>query len=121
MTINLKAYFDAAQAANEDVLKIADEIDGKFSEGTAEAVESAMSRRGELEAAQAKAGEAVKLYEAMKAAAQTGEASAAAKFVPVDESAKVQDEKKTVTRAEYEAMAYDERHAFFKAGGQIVE
>lgn len=120
---NLKPYFDAAQAANAEVLRVANEIDGAFTLGTEEGVQEAMGRREELENAQAKAKAAEDLYQSMRAAAQRGESSEAARFTPVNEDAakQAQGGKKTVTRAEYEAMAPAEKHAFFTAGGQVVD
>jgi hypothetical protein len=118
--MNLKPYYDAAQAAQGEVLRVASEIDAAFTLGTPEGMTEAMAKREALDAAQAQAEEALKLYQSMQAAAVTSEH--AAKFVPVSEDAgKEQGGKKVITRAEYEAMAYAERHAFFQAGGQIVD
>jgi hypothetical protein len=119
--MDLKPYFDAARAANDEVMKIVSEIDALFTSGTNEGIQQAMTRRGELEDAQAKATEAERLYEAMKAAWAQGD-NAAAKFVPVDETAaKEASGARAITRAEYEAMSFENRHAFFKSGGTIVD
>jgi hypothetical protein len=119
--MNLKPYYDAAQAAQGEVLRVASEIDAAFTLGTPEGVAEAMAKREALDAAQAQAEEALKLYQSMQSAAVTSEH--AAKFVPVDETAAetAGGGKKAITRAEYEAMPFAERHAFFKAGGQIGE
>lgn len=116
--MNLKTYFDAVQSAQADVLRVANEIDAAFTLGTDEGKTQAMAMRTELDGAQAKATEAQALYDSMKAAASTGDA--AAKFVPVAESVD-KAEKKTVTRAEYEALDFQSRYDFFKAGGEIVD
>ncbi len=116
--MNLKTYFDAVQSAQADVLRVANEIDAAFTLGTDEGKAQAMAQRVELDAAQAKVAEAQALYDSMKAAVATGDA--AAKFVPVSEAVS-RTEKKTVTRAEYEALDFQARHDFFTAGGQIVD
>jgi hypothetical protein len=119
--MNLKPYFDAAQAANAEVLRIANDIDAAFTLGTAEGIEQAMGMRASLEGAQTKATEAEAMYQAMKNAAESGERGQAARFVPVNESAKTTAEGKKITRAEYEALDYQARHDFAVSGGTIVD
>lgn len=121
--MNLKPYFDAVQAANAEVMRVASEIDGHFTSGTDEGIQQAMAMRVELEGAQARAAEADGLYASMKAASDRGEAGEAARFVPVNEGAEkvAGSAAKQITRAEYEAMAFGDRHAFLKAGGAIVD
>lgn len=114
--MNLKPYFDAVQSAQAEVVRVANEIDAQFTLGSEEGKAAALAMKAELDTAQAKVGETQALYEAMKAAAATGEA--AAKFAPAANQAA---EKKQLTRAEYEQLPYEARNAFFKDGGEIVE
>lgn len=117
--LNLKPYFDAAQAANAEVLRVANAIEGAFGQGTEEGTQEAMGMRQELDDAQAKAEAAGKLYESMKAASSTGDA--AAKFVPVS-TEQAATGKKTITRAEYENMSHPDRYNFLmKDGGMVVD
>jgi uncharacterized protein (DUF2384 family) len=59
---------------------------------------------------------------ASRSAAQRGETSEAARFVPVNEqAAKIAGENKQLTRAEYEALDHAARHQFFKDGGTLVD
>lgn len=116
--MNLKPYFDAVQGAQAEVVRVANEIDAQFNLGSEEGKQAALSMKAQLDEAQAKVGEAQALYDSMKAAAATGEA--AAKFAPAAGSGKA-EAKKQLTRAEYEALPFADRHAFFKDGGEIVE
>lgn len=116
--INLKPFYDAAQAAGTEVLRIANEIEIAFALGTEEGKQQAMALKSTLDDTEAKAQAANELYQSMRKAASTGEA--AAKFVPVN-SAEKPEEKKVITRAAYEALDYEARYNFFKDGGTVVD
>lgn len=116
--INLKPFYDAAQAASAEVLRVASEIEAAFTLGTEEGTQQAMGLKSTLDDAEAKATAAQELYQSMSKAASTG--SSAAKFVPVS-SAEPAQEKKVITRADYEALDYEARHEFFKNGGMVVD
>jgi hypothetical protein len=113
--INLKSFYDAVKAANEEVLRTAEAIQAAFDAGTDEGKAEAMAKRAELDAAQAKAKDALDLYNSMKGAAQAGEF--AGKFSAGGEQPKA----KTVTREEYEAMGPKAKHDFFSDGGAIAD
>lgn len=115
--INLKPFYDAAQAAATDVLKAANEIETAFNLGTEEGKTQAMALKSTLDEAEAKAVAANELYQSMQKASSTGDA--AAKFVPVNVPEPTQS-KKVITRADYEALDFEARHEFFANGGTIV-
>jgi hypothetical protein len=116
--INLKPFYDAAQAAATEVLRVAGEIEAAFGLGTAEGTQQAMALKSTLDDAEVKATAANELYQSMQKASSTGDA--AAKFVPAN-SAEPAQAKKVVTRAEYEALDFAARHDFFANGGTIVD
>jgi hypothetical protein len=118
MMLNLKPFLDAAQAASTEVLRVANEIETAFALGTEEGTQQAMDLKSALDDAETKAAAANELYLSMRKAASTGDA--ASKFVPVTED-RTPDDKKTITRAEFEAMDYQARHDYLKAGGAIVD
>jgi hypothetical protein len=119
--MNLKPYFDAAQAANAEVLDVANKIDAAFSLGTEDGTAQAMEMRQSLDEAQARAEAAGKLYQSMKNAAATGEN--AAKFVPASVSTETaaQAGKKVISRAEFDQLSYADRYTFFKDGGSVMD
>lgn len=116
--INLKPFLDAAQAASTEVLRIANEIETAFALGTEEGTAQAMTLKSALDDAEVKAQAAQDLYQSMRKAASTGDA--AAKFVPVN-SAEKPEEKKVITRAEWEALDHKARHDFLADGGTIED
>lgn len=116
---NLKPVLDAARAADEKVSQVMGEMLAAFEEGTEEGKARALEMRGALDQAKEEARTANDLYVSMRDAA-AGEDDAARKFVPV-EGAKPENQAREISRAEYEALDYAERHAFLSAGGSIVE
>lgn len=114
--MNLKPYLDAVNAANETVLKAAQEIDAVFNDGP-EGPEKAYAMKPQLDGAMAEAAKARELYQAMQRA--TADGGTAAKFVPAGEAKP--EAKKTITRSEYRAMTPQARHDFFAAGGEMVD
>lgn len=118
--MNLKAFYDAAQAASAEVLQVANEIETAFSLGTDAGTEQALSLKATLDEAEAKASAANELYISMRKAGSTGDA--AAKFVPVSGAEQAQTAKKVITRAQYEAMDHPSRYQFLmKDGGMVVD
>ncbi len=117
--MNLKPFYDAAQAAGGEVLRVASEIEAAFALGTEEGLQQAMALKSALDDAEAKANAANELYLSMRKAASTGDA--AAKFVPASGAVENAPEKKIITRAEYEALDFEARHKFFKDGGTVVD
>lgn len=118
---DLRALLDAARAADEKVNGILAEMSQALEEGTQEGVERALALRDSLDAAKAEAEQANEAYVSTRDAMAEADENAR-KFVPVsDEAEKAAGKGKTLTRAEYEKLPYEERHAFFKAGGALVD
>lgn len=118
---SLKVVYDAAKAADEEVGRILSAMQAAFEEGTEEGIQRALALRPELDEAKAKAAEANAVYVSMRDASMD-ENEHARKFVPVSGgAAKAVSQGKVMSRAEYEQLPYDERHAFFKEGGVLVD
>jgi len=116
--INLKPFYDAAQAAGSEVLRVAAEIETAFALGTEEGMQQAMGLKSMLDDTETKADATNALYQSMVKAASTG--AAAAKFAPENNGQEAQ-EKKVITRASYEALDFEARHKFFADGGSVVD
>lgn len=123
----LRELYDAAKAADGKKADVLARMQAAFELGTDEGTAEAMGMRAELDAAQTEAEAANELYvTARDESAEEPEADPnanARKFVPVSADAKKAADEgvKQITRAQYEAMDYAERHAFLKAGGAIVD
>jgi hypothetical protein len=115
---DFKAAYDAVQAAIAKVNTICDQMEAAFGGLSEEEIQRALDMRPELEAAQAKAEELGAAYDLM-IKAQTDQKSNASRFVPAGLGDQQAEDKKTVTRAEYESMTPQEKHDFFKNGGAI--
>ena len=72
-----------------------------------------MTMQAMLVNAQGKAEESQSLYKRIR------EEAAAGPFYPIGGQA--QTKKQTITRAQYEAMPYEDRHKFFSDGGAVVD
>jgi hypothetical protein len=116
---SLKPVYDAAKAADEKVSAIMAEMIAAFECGTDEGKQKALDLRPALDAAKEEARQANDLYVSMRDA-QAGSDEHARRFVPVGDVAQKAGAKE-ITRAEYEAMDYAERHTYLKNGGAIVD
>ena len=121
MGVNLKAFYDAAKAADEKVNEVMSAMTAAFEEGTEEGKQKALGMREALEAAKTESKQTNDLYVTMRDA-QADSDEHARKFVPVNQAAaKASAPSKTMTRTEWQALSFGERRAFFSDGGQIVE
>lgn len=120
--LDLKPYFDAVNAAESEVQRIAGEIDAHFQEGTDESREQALALRPALDEAQNKHAEAVALYESMQLANRPNDI--AKNFVPVSNTP-IEDEADTqptvINRQAYDAMSGRDRALFVKSGGTVQD
>jgi len=118
--IDLKPYFDAAQAADNEVQRILSEMNEHFNAGTEEGKQAALDMRPALDGAKAKAADANSLYISMRdAAAQSN--SAARTFVPVSENLTAGDPVKEMTRQNFDALDVPARLKFMRSGGIVTE
>ena len=116
--MNLKPVYDAALAADAEVQRVMTEMLAAFDKGTEEGQAEALAMRPALDEAKTKAVEANSLYVVMRDASTTSD-GAARNFVPVPGAEAVG--KKVISRAQFEALDYGERHTFFKDGGTVVD
>jgi hypothetical protein len=120
--LDLKPYFDAVNAAEEEVQRVASEIDALFQEGTDEGKTKALALRPALEEAQNKKAEAVALYESMQKANRPNDV--AKNFVPISNTQPDDEEASQPTiikRQAYDALTPYDRGKFIKSGGRVED
>lgn len=120
--LDLKPYFDAVQAANAEVQRVANELDTLFREGSEESTAKALEMRAELDDAQRKQDEAVKLYESMQLANRPNDV--AKNFVPVSDTeteAPEGGQPSVIKRADYDRMDLVARAQFIRLGGKLED
>lgn len=120
--LDLKPYFDAVNAAEAEVQRIAHEIDAHFQEGTDDSKAKALELRPALDEAQNKHAEAVSLYEAMQMANRPNDV--AKNFVPVSNNLPDQAEgtqPTVIKRQEYDGMPLVDRAKFIRSGGSLED
>ena len=120
--VDLKPYFDAVNADEAEVQRIAGEIDALFQDGTEESKAKALEMEPELNEAIAKHAKAVALYESMQKANRPNDV--AKNFVPVSSTPPDQIEGSQPTiikRAEYDQMSLVDRARFIRSGGTVED
>jgi len=120
--LDLKPYYDAVNAADAEVQRIAAELDALFREGTDESTAQALALRPALDDAQRKHAEAVTLYEAMQKANRPNDV--ARNFVPASNTPIEQAEGSQPTvikRQEYDRMSLVDRARFIRSGGSLED
>lgn len=118
--LDLKPYFDAVNAANEKVQRVATELDALFTEGTDESKKKALEMRPALDQAQVELAEATALYEAMQMANRPNDV--ARNFVPVSTTEEPEGNQPTViNRQEYDQMSLIDRALFIRSGGKLTD
>ena len=121
--LDLKPYLDAVNSANDDVVRIAHEIDQLFTEGSDESKQQAVGMRSALEEAQTKQANAIAMYESMQKANRPNDI--ARNFVPVSQTdpaqAEGEQQPNLIKRSDYDAMSLVDRAKFVRAGGQIED
>ncbi len=119
---DLKIYYDAVNAAEAEVQRVAHELDELFREGTEESKVKALVMKPELEAALAKQAEAVALYESMQKSNRPNDV--AKNFVPVSTTQPDEAEGRqpsVIKRANYDRLSLIERAKFIRSGGTVED
>lgn len=120
--LDLKPYFDAVNAAEAEVQRIANELDELFRQGTDESTAQALAMRPALDEAQKKHNEAVTLYETMQRANRPNDV--AKNFVPISNTPVELPEGQQPTvikRKDYDALSLVDRARFIKSGGTLED
>jgi len=120
--LDLKPYFDAVNAAEAEVQRVASELDAFFREGTDDGRAKAIEMRSLLDDAQQKHAEAVSLYEAMQMTNRPNDV--AKNFVPIANPSTEQTEGSQPTvikRQEYERMTLTDRARYIRSGGTLED
>lgn len=119
---DLKTYFDAVNAAEAEVQRVAADLDVLFREGSDESKAKALEMCPALETAQARHADAVKLYELMKNANRPNDV--AKNFVPVSSTTSEPAEGSQPTvikRQAYDALSLVDRAKFIRSGGTVED
>lgn len=119
---DLKPYYDAVNAAEAEVQRVAHEIDTLFCEGTEESKAKALALRPALDEAQAKHAEAVQLYESMQLANRPNDI--AKNFVPATSTQPEPadgSQPTVISREEYNRMSLVDRANFIRSGGTLED
>jgi hypothetical protein len=119
--LDLKPYFDAVNAAETEVQRIAHELDVLFCEGTEESKIKALALRPALDEAQNKHTEAVSLYEAIQKANRPNDV--AKNFIPVSTTTpEAENNQPTVIkRQDYDRLSLTDRAKFIRSGGTLED
>jgi len=120
--VDLKPYFDAVNAAEAEVQRIANDLDALFRQGTEESKAQALALRPALDAAQSKHAEAVSLYEAIQKANRPNDI--AKNFVPISNIPPDQAggrQPAVIQRQEYDRMSLVDRARYIKSGGVLED
>jgi hypothetical protein len=120
--IDLKPYYDAVNAAEAEVQRIASELDALFRQETEEAKAQALAMQPELEKAQARHAEAVSLYVSMQKANRPNDV--AKNFVPVSTTtteAAEGSQPAVIKRAEYDRLSLVDRARYIRSGGTVED
>ncbi len=121
--LDLKIYFDAVNAADAEVQRIAGEIDAAFKDGSDESKQKALADlRPKLDEAQKKHKEAVDLYESMQKANRPNDI--AKNFVPIQDPTTEPPEGSQPTvikRVDYDKMSLVDRANFVRSGGTVED
>ena len=120
---DLKPYFDAAQAANDEVQRVMDDMNAAFSDGTDEGKSKALEMRPALDAAKKKAEDANALYISMRNAAGVSENGAARVFIPVTDkhASSTGDPAREMSRQDFLALDAAARMDYIRQGGTVVD
>lgn len=118
--IDLKPYYDAARAADEEVQRIMDEMNAAFLEGSDEGKQRALDLRPALDEAKKSAKDANDLYLSLREAASQG-SGAAREFVPVAAENLGGQQAKEMKRKEFLSLDASARMKYIKAGGLVLD
>lgn len=119
---DLKPYFDAVNAAEAEVQRVASELNTLFCEGTDESQVKAVALRPALDEAQSKHADAVALYEAMQKANRPNDI--AKNFIPVSPSSSDPDavnQPTVIKRADYDKLSLVDRAKFVRSRGTVED
>jgi hypothetical protein len=116
---DLKPFFDRAKADSDDVIRLQNELNTLFNNGTDEGIQAAIDLQPSLDAAVIKAENSNKLYISMRNADHTS-SNAASLFVADGGDEQPEEESKEMKFADFQALSPKDRLAFVNAGGTIA-
>ena len=119
---DLKPYFDAVNAAADEVQRIASEIYALYEEGSVESKVKALDLRPGLDQAEAEHEKQLALYESMQKAHRPNEI--AKNFIPISTAQPDQTEGSQPTvikRSAYNEMSLVQRAQFVKSRGTVED
>lgn len=118
--MDLKKYFDRAKADSDESVRLQNELDVLFNDGTDEGIQAAIDLQPSLEAATKKAQESNRLYLSMRDAANMS-GNAASLFVTDPEQSAEDEGDQVMNRAAFTALSPAQREAHIKRGGKVQD
>jgi hypothetical protein len=119
--IDLKPYYDAAQAADLEVQQILNDMDGAFKSEKEDGKQKALDLRPALDEAKVKAANANQLYLSMRDASGVSN-EIAKQFAPIPpKTSKTEAREKTLLRTEFEDLTPLDKMRFMQSGGVTVD
>lgn len=115
---DLKPFFDRAKADSDEVIRLQNELNTLFNNGTDEGIQAAIDLQPALDTATEKAAQSNKLYISMRNA-DNATSTAAPLFVAETNTQEEQEETKPLTLAAFNALSPKERMKYVRAGGLI--
>ncbi len=115
---DLKPFFDRAKADSDEVIRLQNELNTLFNNGTDEGIQAAIDLQPALDTATEKAAQSNKLYISMRNA-DNATSTAAPLFVAETNTQEEQEETKPLTLAAFNALEPKDRLKYVRAGGLI--
>ena len=116
---DLKPYFDRAKADSDEVIRLQNELNTFFNNGTDEGIQAAINLQPALDTAIEKAAQSNKLYISMRNADNASSTAASLFVAETNTQEEEQEGEKKLTLSAFNAMSPRDRMKFVKAGGKI--
>lgn len=116
---DLKPFFDRAKADSDEVIRLQNELNTFFNNGTDEGIQAAIDLQPALDTAIEKAAQSNKLYISMRNADNASSTAASLFVADATTQEEVQEETKPLTLAAFNALDPRDRLKYVRAGGLI--
>lgn len=116
---DLKPFFDRAKADSDEVIRLQNELNTLFNNGTDEGIQAAIDLQPALDTATEKAAQSNKLYISMRNADNASSTAASLFVAETNTQEEVQEETKPLTLAAFNALDPRDRLKYVRAGGLI--
>lgn len=117
--IDLKPFFDRAKADSDEVIRLQNELNMLFNNGTDEGIQAAIDLQPALDTATEKAAQSNKLYISMRNADNATSTAAPLFVAETNTQEEEHEETKPLTLAAFNALDPRDRMKYVRAGGLI--